>query len=414
MKIFRFLAVALVAMIGFNSCSKDCGHDFIERDYSNDIVGTWTCLKEGFAEALFFKADGTFSSVGVAGGEYWDYPEATWSLKNNKLALSSGDYKSNVVLEIIPGNCLALVDEKGNRNVFKYCANDLADEVVGMWVCNDSKIDAENDMMIQTFDDKGKTYLTGFLPMGDNPEYVLNDETDYKVVGDMMFLAIPADKVNGGKDKYIAERLIYTPNATAFGDVMIFTNYSCDNNELLSESWLRIKQNLDLKGQKYDYIKTYVSNVSGEDKDIPFLNTSFNFAKMDGSIIDKFLKSILFTVEFPDANTINYNFLLEGQNMPMTAPIEVEGNKLTIKMSAVDAVYHDVVVYTFQDKDNSQMHMYMPTSSFEKFFANTSVAVMLGYGQIDRNDTEAIAGVYKNVADAVHSINLSLVMSKTK
>ena len=100
--------------------------------------------------------------------------------------------------------------------------------------------------------------------------------------------------------------------------------------------------------------------------------------------------------------------------MPMTAPIEVEGNKLTIKMSAVDAVYHDVVVYTFQDKDNSQMHMYMPTSSFEKFFANTSVAVMLGYGQIDRNDTEAIAGVYKNVADAVHSINLSLVMSKTK
>ena len=98
----------------------------------------------------------------------------------------------------------------------------------------------------------------------------------------------------------------------------------------------------------------------------------------------------------------------------MTAPIEVEGNKLTIKMSAVDAVYHDVVVYTFQDKDNTQMHMYMPTSSFEKFFANTSVAVMLGYGQIDRNDTEAIAGVYKNVADAVHSINLSLVMSKTK
>ena len=100
--------------------------------------------------------------------------------------------------------------------------------------------------------------------------------------------------------------------------------------------------------------------------------------------------------------------------MPMTAPIEVEGNKLTIKMSAVDAVYHDVVVYTFQDKDNTQMHMYMPISSFEKFFANTSVAVMLGYGQIDRNDTEAIAGVYKNVADAVHSINLSLVMSKTK
>ena len=182
----------------------------------------------------------------------------------------------------------------------------------------------------------------------------------------------------------------------------------------LSASMLRIKQSLDLAGQKYDYIKTYVSNVSGEDKDVPFLNTSFNFAKMDGSIIDKFLKSILFNVEFPNANTINYNFLLEGQQMPMTAPIEVEGNKMTIKMSQTNPVYQDVVVYTFQDQDNSQMHMYMPTSSFEKFFANTSVAVMLGYGQLSADDADAIAAVYQNVADAVHSINLSLVMSKAK
>ena len=400
MKIFRFLAVALVAMIGFNSCSKDCGHDFVERDYSNDIVGTWTCLKEGFAEALVFKADGTFSSVGVAGGEYWDYPEATWSLKNNKLALSSGDYKSNVVLEIIPGNCLALVDEKGNRNVFTYCANDLADEIIGMWVCNDGP-DEENDMAVETFNEDGSAIFTGFSP--ENDEMVLNSQTSYKVIGDLMFHTV------AGSTAYVVTRMVYSPNATNLGDIMSFI---LSDNSVFTR--LRIKQSLDLKGQKYDYIKTFVTNVSGEDKDIPFLNTSFNFAKMDGSIIDKFLKSILFTVEFPNANTINYNFLLEGQNMPMTAPIEVEGNKLTIKMSAVDAVYHDVVVYTFQDKDNSQMHMYMPTSSFEKFFANTSVAVMLGYGQIDRNDTEAIAGVYKNVADAVHSINLSLVMSKTK
>jgi hypothetical protein len=58
--------------------------------------------------------------------------------------------------------------------------------------------------------------------------------------------------------------------------------------------------------------------------------------------------------------------------------------------------------------------MYMPTSSFEKFFANTSLAVMLGYGQIDPSDADAIAGVYQSVADAIHSINLSIVMSKSK
>jgi hypothetical protein len=184
-------------------------------------------------------------------------------------------------------------------------------------------------------------------------------------------------------------------------------------NGSFTSTWLRVKQNLDLAGNKYDYIKTFVTNVKGEDKDIPFLNTSFNFAKMDGAIIDKFLKSTLFSVEFPKANEIKYSFLVDGKSNFMSAPIEVEGNKMTIKMSA-NGPYHDVVVYTFQDQDNTQMHMYMPTTSFEKFFANTSVHVMLGNGQLKENDTEEIAGVYKTIADAVESINLSIVMSQSK
>ena len=418
MKIFKFMTLALVAMVGLNSCSEDCDHDFIEVDYSNALVGTWTLMNEGFAEAWVVKENGSVEVTGVLDGEYYE-TKGTVKVKNNKMSykFDNGDQFEGI-LEIIPGKCFSLVYESDyqceDRVTYNYCANDLADEIVGMWVCNDSKVDAQNDMMIETFDANGKTSLTGFLPMGDNPEYVVKDETDYKVVGDLMFLAVPADKVGGDKPKYISERLIYTPKATALGDVMTFTNYSSDENKLVSESWLRVKQSLDLADQKYDYIKTFVSNVSGEDKDIPFLNTSFNFAKMDGSIIDKFLKSILFNVEFPNENTINYSFLLEGQNLPMSAPIEVEGNKMTIKMSENDPVFHDVVVYTFQDKDNSQMHMYMPTSSFEKFFANTSVSVMLGYGQLDKNDADAVAGVYQNVADAVHSINLSLVMSKSK
>ena len=179
-------------------------------------------------------------------------------------------------------------------------------------------------------------------------------------------------------------------------------------------TFLRIKQTLELPGNKYDYIKTFVTNVKGEDKDIPFLNTSFNFAKMDGAIIDKFLKSILFTVEFPEANKIKYSYLLEGQNVVIEAPIEVEGNKMTIKMSANNPAYQDVDMYAFQDQDNTQMHWYMYTTSFEKFFANTSVALMLGYGQLDKDDTEGIANVYKTIADAVESINLSLVMTRTK
>ncbi len=404
--------LAAVGML-FTACDKN-DPEHIYDDHSADLVGTWSCLTENYAEVLIINADGSAVSYGVEDGEYWENVRGAVTVKENNITMIfEDDDNFTGHFDIIPGQAFSLFEDTGERYVYNYCANDLADEIVGMWVCNDSKVEAQNDMMIQTFDANGKTALTGFLPMGDNPEYVLNDVTDYKIVGDLMFLAIPANFVGGDKPKYIAERLIYTPKATVVGDVMTFTNYSSDENKLVSESWLRIKQSLDLAGNKYDYIKTFVTNVKGEDKDIPFLNTSFNFAKMDGSIIDKFLKSTLFAVEFPNANEIKYSFLLDGEINPMTAPIEVEDNKMTIKMSA-NGPYQDVEVYTFQDQDNTQMHLYMPTSSFEKFFANTSVYVMLGNGQLDKNDADAIAGVYKTIADAVESINLSLVMSKAK
>lgn len=416
MKIFKFLAVALVAMLGFTACEKDCDHDFIEHDHSADLVGTWTCHQPNVSAAMEIKADGSVIATTLANDEYSENVPGKIEVENNKVCLTLEDgtiFKG--LLEITPSETFVIVDEeRGLRLTHRLCKQDLSKEIVGMWVCNDSKMDAQNDMMIQIFDANGKTTLTGFLPMEDNPEFVLNDKTDYKVVGDLMFLAIPASFVGGDKPKYIAERLIYTPKATALGDVMTFTNYSDDNNELLSESWLRIKQYLELPGTKYDYIKTFVTNVKGEDKDIPFLNTSFNFAKMDGSIIDKFLKSILFTVEFPEANKIKYSYLLEGKNIVIDAPIEVDGNKMTIKMSANNPAYQDVDMYAFQDQDNTQMHWYMPTTSFEKFFGNTSVALMLGYGQLDKDDTEGIANVYKTIADAVESINLSIVMSQSK
>ena len=404
----KFLFIMAAAATLFTACSKD-EQNWIEHDYSNDILGTWTCLKAGFAEALVFKADGTFESVGVAGGEYWEYPNATWSLKNNKLTLSSGDYKSNVLLEIIPGKSLALVDAKGTRNIFERCENDLADEIVGMWVCNDGLTDG---VTIMTYSNNGKSTITTAAALGtDDP--LVKQESDYVVVGDLVFMKLPTANADS-QPKYTVARMNYKPNGTSAGDIMIHENYIPSGDGLKESvmSFLRIKQNLDLANQKYDYIKTYVTNVSGEDKDIPFLNTSFNFAKMDGSIIDKFLKSTLFAVEFPNANTIKYSYLMDGQNIVIEAPIKVEGNKMTIKMSE-NGPYKDVEVYTFQDQDNTQMHMYMHTTSFEKFFANTSLAVMLGYGQLDKNDTEAIAEVYNTVADAVESINLSLVMSKS-
>ena len=420
MKIFKLMAVALVAMLGFTACDKDCDHNFIEHDFTQDIVGTWTCVEaeNEFAEALVIKADGSVEVKGSVNGEYWE-SKGTIKVVNNKMIynLENGDEWEGR-FELVAGESFSMVldDELDIRYTYQYCKNDLADEIVGMWVCKDGGLPGvDNDMLIMTFSENGKMTMTtpksAFIPF----DYV-NEEVDYVIVGDLLFKNFYGENPAEGYIRCQPSRLTYSSNETALGDMLIEHIHAPYQNATLelNVSYVRVKQNLELPGTKYDYRATYVTNVKGEDKDIPFLNTSFNFAKMDGSIIDKFLKSILFTVEFPEANKIKYSYLLEGKNIVIDAPIEVDGNKMTIKMSANNPAYQDVDMYAFQDQDNTQMHWYMPTTSFEKFFGNTSVALMLGYGQLDKDDTEGIANIYKTIADAVESINLSIVTKAAK
>ena len=414
MKIFKLMIVALVAMVGLNSCSKECDHDFIEHDFTKELVGTWTTLNGELAEAMVIKADGSFTTTGVMKGGSLYEEKGTIKVVNNKVTLAFDGDKDTFEgrLEFVAGKSLSLVmfDDNDVRLTYDYCENDLSDEILGMWVCHEGLPGVENDMAVVSYSENGKMTMTtqasAFIPAD-----LVNVVSSYVVVGDLLFMNVEED----GIYKYAA-RLAYTPNGTTLGDIFTQTLYTPTENGIVkvTSTFLRVKQHLELPGTKYDYIKTFVTNVKGEDKDIPFLNTSFNFAKMDGSIIDKFLKSILFTVEFPEANKIKYSYLLEGKNIVIDAPIEVDGNKMTIKMSANNPAYQDVDIYAFQDQDNTQMHWYMPTTSFEKFFGNTSVALMLGYGQLDKDDTEGIANVYKTIADAVESINLSIVMSQSK
>ena len=179
-------------------------------------------------------------------------------------------------------------------------------------------------------------------------------------------------------------------------------------------TFLRIKQTLDLPGQKYDYIKTFVTNVKGLDKDIEFMGTTFNFAKMDGVKLDKMLKAVLFTVEFPDANTIKYGCHYNGQNMSMEAPIAVDGNQMTVKMSEKNPALKDVDLYTFQDQDNTQMHMYMHSTGFVNFFGNMQVTIMEQMGTLDTTDAAAVKAVFDSIDDAVETINVSFVMTRAK
>ena len=407
MKKIKLFVIALVAMCGFSACEKDCDHNFIEVDYSKALVGTWTCFQNGYAEALVINADGSAVSTGIEDGEYWEDVRGNIKTINNKMTMTFEDGDNwEGRFEMLSGEAFTIFEEDGETFTYRYCANDIAEEIVGMWVSTQEVFGQEEESVaINTYTEDGKAYLTAYMPEING--YLNQMESDYKVIGNLL---IGCTKVSSDSPaNYLAIELDIIPNGTELGDIMIHYNPIYEK----TVSFVRIKQNLELPGTKYDYIKTFVTNVKGEDKDIPFLNTSFNFAKMDGSIIDKFLKSILFTVEFPEANKIKYSYLLEGKNIVIDAPIEVDGNKMTIKMSANNPAYQDVDMYAFQDQDNTQMHWYMPTTSFEKFFGNTSVALMLGYGQLDKDDTEGIANVYKTIADAVESINLSLVMSKS-
>ena len=408
MKIFKFMTLALVAMLGFSACEKDCDHDFIEVDHSKDLVGTWTCLTADYAEALVIKADGSVVSTGVENGEYWDGVKGSIKTTNNKMTLlfeDNDNYEGR--FEMICGEAFTIFDENGKHLTYRYCANDLADEIVGMWVCNDTPADGESEMMINTFYENGKSVLTGFLPLGVGSEQVVNNETDYEVVGNLLIIKIPADRVGGENPMYIARQIIYTPNATAMGDIMTRKTITG------TSSWLRINQSLDLADHKYDYIKTYVSNVKGEDKDIDFMGYTFNFAKMDGSGLDKMLKALLFAVEFPDANTLGYSYQMNGNKETYNSPIVVEGNKMTIKMSAKVPTLKDVVLYAFQDADCSQMHFYMHKTAFVNFYTNMQAMLMAATNeQFDITNAEAVNAIYNEINNAVQTINVSLVMSK--
>ena len=317
MKIFKFLAVALVAMLGFSACEKDCDHDFIEVDHSKDLVGTWTCLTEDYAEALVINADGSVLSTGVEDGEYWENVKGNIKTVNNKMIMTFEDNDNfEGRFEMITGESFTIYEENGESLTYRYCANDLSDEIVGMWVCTQLPT-GEGDMLITTFQEGGKLIVTGKLPGTDS--YAVNAEFNYKVFGDLNIVY--------GEHGPFVFKFNVAPNATKLGDLMTLTAFRTTVIGVVEEtvSFLRIKQYLELKGMKYDYVKNFVTNVKGLDKDVEFLGATFNFAKMDGVMIDKMLKALCFAVEFPDANTIKFSHLYNGQNRSFEAPIVVDG-----------------------------------------------------------------------------------------
>ena len=407
-KIFNFCMIALVAMLAFASCNDD--HNCNDYDHSADLVGTWTCLQADFAEALIIKADGSMESTGVEDGEYWENMKGRIVVKDGMAEMTFDDNDNfSGHFDIIPGEAFSIYTDEGERYTYRYCANDLSDEIVGMWVCNDGPFESKNDMTIQTFKKDGSVLFTGYAAYEGG--YTLNGEGTYKVIGDLLIHKMPEENLVEGVSKYLTKKVIFASDATALGDIMTLKGYVANGNEEAAISFLRVKESLNLAGKKYSYNNVYISNVKGSDKEINFMGYKFSFANMDGSRLEMVMKSALFGFEFPDANTISYSYQLNGITETYTLPLVVEGNKMTFKMSAKVPSLKDVVFYAFQDADDSQLHLYIHQSSFVSFFTNMQAIMAAAVDPtFDITNPAAIDAIYNEIDAAVESINLSVVM----
>ena len=407
MKFFKLMMIAFLAMLGFVACDSKTEH--IYDDHSADLVGTWTCLTENYAETLIIKADGSAVSYGVEDGEYWENVKGTVTVNENNIVMNFED-DDNLTghFDIIPGSAFSLYEDSGERFTFQYCANDLSDEIVGMWVCNDAPNGVDNDMSILSFQEDGTSTLTGILPNSDS--YMVTLNSTYKVIGDLQFQKRADDET-----KYIVNRLIYSLKGTALGDIMTRTTYIPSENGLVKEtsSWLRIKQSLDFTGNKYAYKSAYVTNANGKDEDFTILGKTFNMANIGAADFDVVFGADLYMVELNE-NSITHKFRPDGQDVEVVTPITVEGNKVTLDYSAVNPACRKVEMYMFQDQDNTQLHMYMHTNSFVNYFANLGIPGLIEEGKLDPTDTAAVEKVFADMESRVESINASFVFKILK
>ena len=392
----KFLSLSLVAL--FMACFTACENKY-DVDHTAELVGTWTCLTNGYAEALVIKADGSVLSTGYDGEDYWENVAGNIVIKNNvaTMIFEDGDnFKGH--FDLVPGVAFTIYAEDGNHLTFNYCANDLADEIVGMWVSTDNSSIEENNVLIQTFYENGKSTFTGFGEI--DGEIVLNKETNYKVCGDVSF-----QEING---KYIAWKVAISHNGTSLGDIMTNTNGD------FTSTWVRVKQDLNFTGKVYGYNSAYVTNVKGKDEDFTIFGNTFNIAKITAYDFEKLFGADLYNVEL-NANLFKYRLLLDnGQEAGADIPITIVGNKVTLDFSAAHPACRKVDMYMFQDADDSQLHIYMHTASFINYFANLKVLTMPLEGNYDLSDTAAVEKVFTDMEARVESINVSMVFKARK
>jgi hypothetical protein len=68
----------------------------------------------------------------------------------------------------------------------------------------------------------------------------------------------------------------------------------------------------------------------------------------------------------------------------------------------------------FQDADDCQLHIYMPTKSFINYFANLLIPTLVSEGNLDTSNADAVEKVFADMESRVESINASFVFKARK
>ena len=394
MKNFKILLVALVAMCGLNGCSDDCDHDFIEHDYTQELVGTWSVLGPESAETMVIKADGTVEFAGVHEAEFFE-STARYELSNNRMKLVWDDGTTDEGrLNVVDGGAFSLVVDEGTGAgyYFQYCHDDFSDEIVGSWLVQD-----EVSHRVWSYYADGTADCKKFYYVSASESFMPGT---YKVVGNILFDTYQFDEETTVS---YGAKISFTPD----GSVMKNTALYAEENgvEEYVMDYLHIKPTPDLAGMEYAYSDCPMTNVIGYDKEVELMGRTLNFNNLENWVLATLLNEIFCQVDFPDADHFHYS--------SFQAPIAVEGHKMTVKMSEVVPTFKDVVFYTFQSADSNQLQLCMDKAAFVNFFTNMQCKYLDEMDeQFDITDADAVDAIYNTLNNTLLCIRVNLVLDK--
>ena len=336
-------------------------------------------------------------------------------LNSNQITLDFKDKDNfNGTLEITPGDSLVLVDdETGKRTTYNYCTTDYTDIIKGTWTKMEAYVGMENYTTFYNFTDDG--YLKYSCLYEDEDTMSGDAPVPYKVIGDLLIRCGEESDTANNVSPYIIYRMEYEPNYMGkLRNVLTLSldMYVLDSWYDVAISYYRLKDGLDVVGKEYDYTKSFITNVKGKNTNFDLMGYRFNFSKIQNSKLEEMLEAVQFSIEFPSEDSIQFNCIYNGEPMNMKARMEMDGMKMTVKMSERDAAYRDVAMYVFQEAYDSHVRMIMKTEGFTNFFANMCIAIMAKEGKLDKNDKVAVDSYFTRIDAAIYCINVGFVMNR--